>query len=219
MPYVTGAVSCNFVGHVASGQAFSNTFHLWDGTTSGDPPDLPALTTLASDLHTYFSTTYLAMLFTTSTWDSIKCSQISADPKTDPPLEAFLAVNAAGTRVTGSGTLPDSMCGVMSIKSPIASRRYRGHLMLPPAFNPADVNGDNFAVSQPYYVAMLALAAKFETGVLPTPTWTGTELAHYTLSLFSRTALTAAEPAMAFATAVVTQPKIHWLRSRERGTS
>lgn len=209
----------NFLSRLRDGQAVSNTFHVWQGSSGGSPPDLAELQGLAADIEAWFATTYKALLPTDATFVQITCRQISDDVATDAPLEALLVIAAAGTHTTSSPYAPEAACQCMSIKTPIASKRYRSHLMLPPLWTTGEINGNAIVMSGAYGTAATALAAKFTAGVLPSPTWTGSHLSNYTLSTYSKVAQLAGDAPIAFATGVVLQPQVRWLRSRERGTT
>jgi len=210
-------VPIQVLSHADTGQAISNSFHL--SRAGGSPPSLADLTQLAADWVAYFSTTWRACLSTAFTWDSVIAKQV-VDPTTvDSPLEATNAVNLAGTRAGVTHGGPASICALISIKSPVASRRARAHVFGPPSYNTADLNGDNYATAGSYWIAMAAYVAKLATGCSPTATWTGTGLSGWYLAQYSRAAALAGQPHVFASTAVVLQPKVRWLRSRERGTT
>jgi hypothetical protein len=217
MAAFNGLIKATFLSQLASGQSVSNSFHLAQ-PAGGSPPDVAELTGVATDLQTYFSTTYRNILMNVDTWQKITCYQVS-DPLAPIVIEeASVFPNLAGTGSAGSRSTPDSVAGVMSFKTPNASRRYRGHLILPgPWVNTALLN-DKIDQTNNWWTNAIALVAKFATGLAPTPTWTGTHLSHYELAIYSNAAALASAPSVSAVSAVVLDPYVHWLRSRERGS-
>lgn len=218
MPLLTNLAEVQFLTTMTSGQAVSNTFHISKGA-GGSVPTLADLTNLAADIVTYFQTTYQATIATTDTFQSVTVRQVTTDPATDPAAQAQQTVAHVGTHTLSGSAAPESACAVLRIKTPLASRRSRGHLFLPPGKVAADMAGDVWSAGSTYITNCNNLAAKFATGCLPTPTWTGSTLSAWTLCVYSKTAALAAQPYVTLANAAVVDPKVHWLRSRERGAS
>lgn len=217
MALYNGVVKVTFLSQLASGQSVSNSFHLSD-SGAGSPPDVAELTGLATDLQTYFDTTYRNVLMNADLFQKITCYQVT-DPLAPVIIEeASVFPNQAGTGSAGSRSTPDSVAGVMSFKTPNASRRYRGHIILPgPWVNTALLN-DKIDQTNNWWTNALALVAKFATGIAPSPTWTGSHLSNYELVIFSKAAALASAASVANVSAVVLDPYVHWLRSRERGS-
>lgn len=205
-------IRCQFKSTVDSGQEVLNTFYVANVGLG-----VPALTDLAdcgSDLHTYFATTYRALLKTAWTWDQIDCSQVSDVLDPAPILKVTTAVNQAGTASNPSVGTPVPICGLVSLKTPLASRRYRGHLFLPPLFDEAQINGAGIQNGGAYDTAKNNFAAALATGAGSSPTWTGSFLSNCTLVVYSEAGTRAGSGVFAVVTAVTSNDQAHWLRSR-----
>lgn len=218
MAVMSDLVRVQFKGHLVDNQVAVNTFYI---TKVGHGvPSLADLTALSTDLATYFTTTYKALYRTDGMFDTVTCYQVSDPSLPVPVLEVQATVNAAGTRSTAGTGGPDQLCAVLSLKTQLVGRRYRGHQFLPPSTIQADVTGAGFTVAGAYWVAVLAYAAKLQTGCLPTPTWTGSTLSSWTLCVFSTMAAKTLTPPYASGVfSVVATNRSHWLRSRYRGTT
>lgn len=217
MALLNGMARVNLLSQMASGQSVSNTFYVSD-SGAGAPPDVAELAALAADIETWFSTTYRNIMLTVDTWQKVTCYQV-ADPAAPVLIEeASVYPNLAGTHGAGPRTNPDSVSGILSLKTPNASRRYRGHMFLiGPSFT-GDMNGDKWDPASGWQTNAIALAAKFAAGIAPAPTWTGSHLSNYELVVFSKAAGIAGDPPVANVSACVIDPYVHWLRSRERGS-
>lgn len=209
-------VSVNFHSQTDLGQDISNTIHLT--RAGGSAPSLADLTTLATDVTTYFSATYRATMANQFTWLSTTVKQV-VDPTTvDNPLEYVNPVNLAGTRGAITHNSPASLCALIQLKTPVASRRARGHIFLAPSYAQNEMNGDVYNGAAGYAVGVIAFAAKLATGCSPTPTWTGTGLSTWYLGCYSKRAAQLGVPHAFACTAAVWSPQVRFLRSRERGT-
>ena len=218
MALFNGLAKVTFSSTLASNQQVSNTFYVGKASL-GSPPDLTTLGNLASDLQTWFSTTYRAILDTSAKWDSITVYQVPDPTAPAVPLEYQLAVALAGTRTPAGSIGPGSLCGVIQLKTPNASRRFRGHLFAPPSLNGGDVgSGDKINLASGYGLQLSNLAAKFAAGAGTSPTWTGTTLASWTLSIYSKRAASLGLASVAICNTAVADGRWHWLRSRERGS-
>lgn len=82
-----------------------------------------------------------------------------------------------------------------------------------------EMNGRLWLVGGTYHVANAAIATKLAAGASNSPTWTGTALPNYSLGVFSQVAGGGSPTQFFVANAVVADQIVHWLRSRERGTS
>jgi hypothetical protein len=213
-----GLAQLQIQSHMADGQAVLNTVHIND-VGAGSPPDVTALTNLATDFWSWISGTYLALAPTTMTVDQVIARQVSDPTSPVIVLEAAHPVGAAGTRGTGARQGPQSLCGIASIKTPNASRRFRGHLFLPPIVDVASLDNNNIAASSAYQTAAAAFVAKLQAGCAPTPSWTGSALAAWTLCIYSLAAAKLTQPSVAAAQLVTLKSKVSFLRSRERGGS
>lgn len=219
MAPLDGLASVTMLSTLPSGQGCANTVHIAQ-ETAGTPPSPAVLAQLAADWLAYFETTYRAILTTDSTFDSIKVAQVP-DPTIahDAYADFLLPVAVAGTRTPGTEKAPEQACMCVSLKTNSGQRSYRGHLLLPSCISVGDLDGQDYDQTQPYYVAGAAFATKLQTGVGPAPTWTGTDLPNYSLSIYSRTLQTRAMPSVTGVVTVVPRTAVHWLRSRARGTT
>lgn len=213
-----GIAQVQIQSHMADGQAVVNSVHITDPGL-GVAPDLPTLTALATEWWTYFSTTYTALAPTTMTIDQIVTRQVEDPTSPGVILEAAHPVGTAGSRGTGARQGPQSLCGVASFKTPVASRRFRGHNFLPPILDVASLSGNSLDGSAAYQTAAAAYVARLQTGCAPTVTWTGTNLSAWRLSIYSRTAASLGLPQNADVQLVTLKSKVSFLRSRERGGS
>lgn len=215
MSLFNGLARVTFLSKYGNGQAISNTFHIFNAT-AGAPPDLAELTQLGTDLHTYFATAYEAVLTADDTFVQITVGQVTDPTSPVVELEAVNTVNHVGSLSSGR-TTPRSAAVLFSLRSPVASRRSRGHLFLPGIPSSSSLNGDNWSSS--LLTNWNSLQALFNNGVAPTPTWTGAALADYYLAIYSKTGALLGEPSVNGVSAVVVSPVVRWLRSRERGAS
>jgi hypothetical protein len=218
MALLNGLVTVNFLSHLSDAQAVSNTFHL-SNQGAGSPPDEAHLEALASQLHDQFAVTYRALHVVSSVWDTITCTQVSDGLANDVLLQATFAVAQQGTRTESGTYVPNGLCGVASLKTPNASRRFRGHLMLPPCRTAGSVDGNALNPTNAYYTAAAAFAAEMAKGSPTGAGWTGSELGDYFLAIFSKTAALNGDPAVANVQTVIIRPKASFLRRRERGSS
>lgn len=217
MPIVPDVAAVQFLGIQADGQASSNTFHVHK--SGAGIPDLPTMLALATDIKAWFDTTYRAMMTTADTWQSIKVSQVIFPTGSGPYGEQLLVVNEAGT-VSSSKSCPESVCGLISLKTNVAKKYARGHLFLPPAWDKADLGAPRvWGTGAVYKTNGIALAAKFAAGCGPTPTWTGTQLSGWTLAIYSKQQDKVAGPAVTDCAGAIFSNTVRWLRSRERGTT
>lgn len=203
---------------MVSGQAVSNTFHIAD-PGAGSPPGFTDLLALADEVNTWLGTEYRQLMSDQCTHDAVIARQVSDPLNPVIVLEATKTVGVAGTRSSTGNHIPEAICAVIAEKTPNASRRFRGHMFAPPAVNQAAVNGDNLATTDAYWTALAAYIAKLQAGCQPTVTWTGTHLASYELSIYSKKAASLGQPNVAAVSLVTPRLKAAWLRSRERGGS
>lgn len=210
-------VAVNFHSRTDLNQDISNTIHLT--RAGGGPPSLADLTQLANDVITYFSVTYRNTLSNNFSWLSVTTKQI-VDPTTvDSPLEYQAPTNLAGTRGLITHNSPASLCALIQLKTPVASRRARGHIFCAPSYAQNELNGDVYNGGAGYATGVIAFAAKLATGCSPTPTWTGTGLSTWFLGCYSKAAALQGQPHAFAATACVWSPTVRFLRSREKGTN
>lgn len=215
---IPGIAAVQILSKLETGQACSNTFHIEH--PGGGVPDLSELTNLANDLDTWLSTTWLAQLRAGSVLYSYKVEQVRPPGDLTPLLAYTKVKNSAGTGGALSGQLaPEAACEVIKIISPYASKSARGHLFMPSCRFASEMNGRLWLVGGTYHTANAAIAVKLAAGASNSPTWTGTSLPNYSLGVFSRIAGGGAPTQFFVANAVVADQIVHWLRSRERGTS
>jgi hypothetical protein len=214
-----GLASVTLLSTLDTGQQCANTFHIANGSL-GAAPDPATLANLASDLNSYIGTEYKAVLRTVDKLDAIKVAQVP-DPTIpgDPYADYLLPLNAAGTRTAVDGLMPREACLCISEKTNSGQRSYRGHMLLPPAGDVAAANGESWKTSQAYYLACAAFAAKLDDGAGTSPTWTGSTLHSWNLAIYSKTLQARALPSVTGVIALVANARIHWLRSRARGTT
>lgn len=219
MANLGGLAAINIITKDYRGQATSNTFHIVKPGES-DPPSLAELTQLVTDLISWFQSSYLALIWGGGFFYSVSASQVQSTASPDPRIEYISVPNAAGTGGSaGSLVMPNEVCPVLSIHTSIASRRSRGHLFFPSTSKAGLSDNDTYTASGTYWTAVQALAAKFAAGATTSPTWTGTDLPAFSLCVFSRTAEKASESDIFIASGAVVSTKVHFLRSRSRGTT
>jgi hypothetical protein len=218
MAVIDGLIKVNFLSHLSDAQVVSNTFHIVN-PGAGAPPDETELLNVATEAAAQFATSYKSLHVVSSFWDVVVCKQVSDGLAADVLLEATYAVAAAGTRTETGSYIPNGICGVASIKTPNASRRFRGHLMLPPCRTAGSVDGNVLNSSNAYTTAANAFIADLNDGTVGGGGWSGASLGDYNLCIFSRTAALASDPPVANAQTVILRPKASFLRRRERGAT
>jgi len=218
MPLFNGLAKINIIAGPDTGQLSSNTFYL-SHAGAGSPPDLTELTGLVNDLNTWINSTYRAIFPSTRFLQSISAEQVS-DPTAPVVQEKYLlTVHQAGTRAPTGTSVPESLCAVIRLRTPNASRNFRGHNFMPPMTTYASLSGNLLNTSDSYYTSILAYVAKLAAGASPSPSWTGSTLSNYGLVIYSKTLAKLAQPSVALCNAVVIDGLVHFLRSRERGTT
>jgi hypothetical protein len=219
MANLGGLAAINIITKDYRGQATSNTFHVLKPSESS-PPDLSELTALVGDIITWFQSSYLALIWGGGFFYSVSASQVQSTASPDPRIEYISVPNVAGTAGSaGSLVMPNEVCPVLSIHTSIASRRSRGHLFFPSTSKAGLSDNDTYTNTGTYWTAVQALAAKFAAGATTSPTWTGSTLSNFSLCVFSRTAEKASESDVFIASGAVVSTKVHFLRSRSRGTT
>jgi hypothetical protein len=212
---IDGLISATFLSFYGSGQAISNTFHLQD-PGAGSPPDLAELTAVANDLDTWFTSTYRACLLTGDTFKQITTRQV-ADPTTPGAvIEAIVVKSLAGT-IAQSRTTPESASVLMDISTNVAAKWARGHLFLPGAYSGSFLSGNIWTAGS--LTNFDTLVAKWTAGCTLSPSWTGSSLANYSLAVFSKQQNKIPAPQVTIAFNATRNAKVHWLRSRERGST
>lgn len=218
MTALAGLASLQLLGHNAQGQTTSNTLHV-SNDGAGSAPDFNALLQLATDFATEFATVYRALSPASWTWDAVVAKQVVPPADTTVPLEATHNVALAGTHTLAGIGVPQAVCVVVAFKTPNASRRFRGHNMLPPLADGGAIDGNNLASSSTWKTAALAYVAELTKGTPTGGGWTGSELSNYGLVIYSRAAQAQSLPSVANVQLVVLRDKIAWLRRREQGAT
>lgn len=205
---------CTFLSKLSTGQVCSNTFHI--AKTIGSAPDLTTLTNLANDLATYFDASYRLMLGTVDTFVSVTVKQERNPLSPGGELQYVKTLNLAGTYAF-TRNCPEALCGVISIKTPVATRRARGHFFAPPGLDRGNMVNRLWGGNDGAHLT--ALAARFANGTSTSgPAWTGATLSSWILGVYSKSDASAANPYFYGANAVTSDLTVHWLRSRIRGT-
>jgi hypothetical protein len=158
------------------------------------------------------SAAFRAFLPTSWTFDGVYVSEV-VDPG-DPSAvgsSAYSSAMAAGTRV-GTPNAPLEMCGLISLRTSLAGRSFRGHLFAPPITSvTSDVSNETL---QTAYVTLLnnyatALGTNLATGGLIH--WSNIEQIVYSRTRAER----GLDPFYAKVTARVPSTRVRWLRSRK----
>lgn len=219
MALLDGLAKCTILSKLGNGQAVSNTFHI-SKSGAGSPPDLTELTDLAVQIGTWFGTSYEAALLAADTLYSVTTYQVT-DPVAIVPIEESVNVIAhVGTNGSSGRTAPASTCPVLSLHTAVASRRARGHLFLPPTIAGSDFTTANaYSTGSSNWSNYTALQGKYAAGCGLSPTWTGAELSQWTLCIFSKKAASVGDPSITYCTTASLSTQVHWLRSREKGSS
>jgi len=218
MALFNGLARIQLLSSLVTGQGVSNTFYL-SKSGAGSPPSLTNLNDLSTQLYTWLGTQYRALLGTNAQFNSISAEQVSDPLSPVTVLKYVNTLNVAGSRTPASPAAPQSATAVMSLQTPNASRRFRGHLFMPPFLDPSNMSGDSWNTGSGNWTSLSSFNSKMNAGCGTSPTWTGAELSGWTLSIYSRTAAMAGDPSVAICSATICSPRIHWLRSRERGST
>ena len=180
-----GICAIQIQSHAVDGQAIINTVHITDPGL-GTAPDLTTLGDLATQFWTWIASTYTALCTTDVTIDQTVAKQVEDPTAPGVILEAAHPIGVAGTRGLGARQGPRSLCGVASFKTPVASRRFRGHNFLPPVMDVASLSGNNLDATGAYWTAAQAYVAKLQAGCAPAVTWTGAQLSAWRLAIYSK---------------------------------
>lgn len=195
------------------GQQARNTFHVQH---DGGDLDLAALQTLAAAFVDQWGGTYAGVLANGWTLDFVNVQQTKeARVVGDAPVEWSEAADIDGTRSGTGDAAPEELCALLSLKTGLASRRFRGRQFMPPAEFINQVNGENVKASSTYETNVNALAAKYDQLISghdhPEP------FDGFDLVVYSRVADVVAAPNFyARVSTIVFNRRIHWLRSRGR---
>lgn len=218
MALFNGLIAVQLLGHSSDGQATSNTFHL-SNPSAGSPPDFDELTGVANDLDTWLTTQYRAIAVTTWTFDSIVCRNVTDPANPVVTQEAQKSIGSAGTKNVSGSAVPQALSPLLFFQTPNASRRFRGHLFLPPIVNAADVSGNVLNTGTAYYTTLQAFRDKLRAGIATSRTWTGSHLSNYNLVLYSKVAAQQGLASVANVQTVGIRNPVAFLRSRQKGTT
>ncbi|HKT09713.1 MAG TPA: hypothetical protein VJR24_17560, partial [Gemmatimonadaceae bacterium] len=161
---------------------------------------------------------YRAVACTDWTWDWIIAKNVPLPGEVTPAAKVSVAVNEAGTRSTTGTHIPVGVCACLGLQSATASRRFRGHLLLPPAWTASAVGGDGLNQSDAYWTNCGAFLTELLKGADGGSGWTGAQLSAYRLCIYSRKAASLSLPYVVHVSGGVIRPKASFLRRRERGS-
>jgi hypothetical protein len=217
--YLDNIYAIQFQAHdIASGQAIRNTFHVRQNPTAG------AMTTdlldgkVAAIAASAIKSSYVNMLTVNQVLDAIVGTQVVAANLNDPPDQHSRSFTSVGPRGTDLA-LPLTMCALMTERSELSGRRYRGRMFLPPASDGAAILTTKWKAAQAYFINCLA----FQTELLKLCQTAGAghlggALNDNDVVTFSRAAEAAGAQTWSRVQSLPILSKVHWLRSRERGT-
>ena len=151
-----------------------------------------------------------ATLWTSGTLDSVTAVRIPAPGSSELPVEGTLVINLAGTYTITQDDIPQAICGLVDLKTNIASRRARGWTYGYPIFDSSklDGSGEHINSASTYGLGLATLAAALDNQVEGSVT-------NYDPVVFSKTAYRSGDPTYAFEiTAGVRNLKPRWLKKR-----
>jgi hypothetical protein len=181
-------------------------------TDNPDPLDV------ANELDTQFRTLWLNLLHTSWTFDRIAVTTVTQPGNPGQvPRAAEKAIGVAGARPGSNTDLPDPMCGLLSIKTGLAGRSFRGRMFLPPIEVSGEVIGDLLSSAGNYSTAVAAFQTKltnsFGGGSTFSTLWQDTW--HMRIGIYSPTRHRQGfNPWFSNATSTRYDRSVHWLRSR-----
>lgn len=218
MPAINDVFSLSFRSTVGT-QLVANTLHVRQNPTAGNV-DAAHLTALLADANTTsLITAYRAMLTTGDTLD-VLVARLVHDPlfPDEPRAEAARTVGLAGTRAPGDTREPTGLCGLITLGSDLAGRRYRGRIFLPPVIDSLQIaNGGTIGASSAYRTNINAFITELNKTMYPSGaghyggSWNDNDLCIYSL----RARTLDVGPFYARVTSAVAKPPLHYLRSRE----
>jgi len=216
-----GVVQLQWLSTALGGQHCVNTLHLADAALS-TPPDLDKLALIAGEFYNHVGQQYLNLCSNRSTLVSLTAQQVR-DPTilpTDVVLEYELAAGIPGTRPDGNGNVSaNTLTGLLVLKTPNASRRFRGHNFLPPFLDSQAFATNSILSTSTWWTAATLYATKLSDGIVDSATrWPGQELPKWSLVCYSRRAALQGTPYVANVSHVQVSPALRWLRSRNKGT-
>lgn len=149
-----------FISHAGTLQVV-NTLHV---LANGDPwthGGDPTPTQVADEINTKMQALYLNMLTPAYTFDRIHVVQV---PNPNDPSQVPTAgehnENLAGARTVGDSDLPPRIGGLLTFRTGLVGRGFRGRMFCPPLEKKAAIVADLIAPADDYTVAMNAFGAK-----------------------------------------------------------
>lgn len=198
----------------ASGRLFVNTLHYRIEGDSAFPTHEPEIPSVLSKLSEHLTTEYRGCLDTGRTLNTIRGRTEVETWNGEVARVGEVTVGLAGLLSHGDGTVPDPACGVIDLRSGVASRSGRGWIMVPGSRASTALSSlGKWAVGGTYVNAMNALAAVLDDKVQET--FGGVNSWHATPVIYSRTRRKAAlEPFYFPVASCLVRTDVHWLRRR-----
>jgi hypothetical protein len=205
-----------FQARLADGQAVRNTLHFRRNPSAGSV-DATWLTALLGDANTTTLTTaYRAILPTTARLDGL-LARAARDPlfPNDDRDEAFLVIDAAGTRAAPATLAPDELTATMKLSGDLAGRRWRGRIWLPPAQDVTVISGEQASVGSTWFTNCLSFAAQLRhTLYTDGGSHYGGQWNDCDMVVYSRRGRSLDETYYARVASLGVPTKLRWLRSR-----
>lgn len=180
-----------------------NTFHL-EVATLTDPPNY---TTICSDVDTWLTTLYRAIL-----WTGFTLLDLTATEEDYPgavPGQGIKPINLAGTRTASDALEANGLTQVVTLLTNTPKRYARGRMFMPSPINStALASGGNFLQSGLYWTGITAFMNALVAGHTAGST-------DYTPAVYSKSQADRGETPYLFpVTGYIQRPTPHWLRSR-----
>lgn len=211
-------VQLQMQGTLWTGQAWRNSYHLW-GHDAASPVEVADLTgLLASAAIDDLIAKYQAVMESDSTVDGVLARQV-ADPlaPSDVKNEAFRTVGLAGT-LGVSAHCPAEISMLMKLGSDAAGKSAHGWVFLPWDYDRDGMSSELFdatRVTRANGIRDSILKFSYTSGAK----WGGAA-ADFDLALYSATRRSRNLDQYGYRVISATVPRrIHWLRSRGRGTT
>lgn len=180
----------------------------------------PSPLDVANELDGQLRTLWLNLLHTSWTFDRIAVTTVgNPNNPSQVPSAAEKAIGVAGARPGSNTDLPDQMCGLLSIKTGLAGRSFRGRIFLPPIEVSGEVVADTLTTGGNYSTAVAALQTKLLDSFGGGSTWSTLwrDTWHMKVGVYSPTRHRQGfTPFFTNATATRYDRSIHWLRSRAK---
>jgi hypothetical protein len=205
----------SFESATASGVEIVNVFHVLADTAG--PGDTDFLAYLADAARDDLRSSYLIMLAASSTLHRLR---ISTEPDPTVPGDPVFGTERTWDLAGGGGTptefAPHELGIVLSMRTAILGRSFRGHLFLPPLSNANDIDGEQVDPGSTYYGAALGWRDDLQTWVAPWSSGSPPPAdTNPRLVVYSRTRRQRAEfPFSNDVTSLGVTRRLHWLRSR-----